>query len=276
MKAFRPVAAFAAAILVTLGAGGLAPVQVQAQSVSEARQGGAIYVEGTGFCTIGFNEAGRQRSFTAAHCGEEGARVHLLDLNTGTQSGAVGTFFRSKVYDEHLGNDWAAIQWDNGVRIAPNYFSGDAWVNPGSIRPGERVCYYGQITNRRTSEPTCGTFEGAVGNTYFVDARLTQPGDSGGPMWVPGRGFVGVVSSMWTAAPLPLIGKRDFIIGVHPVDGPGVSETNLFALYVQNLLLVATGSSRGPGADLIRGAFAQFMSIFNSLGLRIPGLINYS
>lgn len=70
-----------------------APAQAQVRAVE---QGAAVHVHGTGICTVGFNEPGRQRSLVAAHCGREGARVELVG------GGAAGTLYRSKVYDGHL------------------------------------------------------------------------------------------------------------------------------------------------------------------------------
>ncbi|MEX3505742.1 hypothetical protein [Corynebacterium sp. LK2510] len=274
MKNASRLAAAAAALLVTLGAGGVSPAQ--AQSTTQANQGGAVYIEGSGYCTIGYNDPARQRSLVAAHCGEEGQRVRLVDHDARIGSQPVGTFYRSRAYDGRLGNDWAAIQWDLGVAIGGNSFSGDAWVHPGSLASGQQVCYFGQMSNRPRHDVTCGSFRGAVGNTFFVDAPMTHPGDSGGPIWVPGRGFVGVVSSTWNATPIPFLGARGFVMGVLPEDGPAVPEASLLALYIQNLLLPAVGSSNGVGADMLRGAFSHFVSLFSLLGVAIPGAINYT
>ncbi|SDS20279.1 trypsin-like serine protease [Corynebacterium timonense] len=274
MTAFRTVAAVSAALTITLGTVGVSPAH--AHDVNRINQGGAVYVEGTGYCTVGYNDPHNRRSLIAAHCGHEGARVRIADRRNGTSSAIVGTFYRSKSYDNRLGNDWAAIQWDDNVTIGPNSISGDPWVRPHQVTPGERVCYFGQSTNRVNTHVTCGTYSGNVGNTFFVDAPLTRPGDSGGPMWVPGRGFVGVVSSVWAANSSSLPGSSNYVVGVLPEDGPAVSDVELLGLYAQNALLPVGGALPAPVADFLRTAFAQFFSFVATLPIAIPGIISYN
>lgn len=274
MNAHRPLAACAAALTLLTGVVGVSPAS--AQDLSRIDQGGAVYVEGSGYCTVGYNDPANRRSFVAAHCGEEGARVRIVDHDTRTGSGHVGTFYRSKAFDNRLGNDWAAIQWDGGVNIGPNGFSGDPWVRPNEVSPGEQVCYFGQTSNQPRGDVTCGTYSGHVGNTYFVDAPLTRPGDSGGPMWVPGRGFIGVVSSMWATNANFLPGSSNYVVGVLPEDGPAVPELQLLGLYVQNALLPRSGSSAGPVGDFLRQAFAQFFSFIATLPISLPGIVSYN
>lgn len=271
MNAHRPLAA-AAALSITLGVVGVSPATAQAQDLSRIDQGGTVYVEGTGYCTVGYNDPANRRSLLAAHCGRDGARVHIVDNATRTGSGPVGTLHRSAGYDGHLGNDWAAIQWDGGITVAGNGYSGDPWVNPTDIRPGDQVCYYGQTTAR----VTCGAYAGNTGNTYFVDGPLTQPGDSGGPMWAPGRGFVGVVSSMWATHPgSSSPGSSDYVVGVTPADGPAVSETALLGLFLQNAFLPNSGPTAGPVGDALRAALRQLFGFLATLPIRLPGIIAY-
>lgn len=237
-----------------------APAQAQVRAVE---QGAAVHVHGTGICTVGFNEPGRQRSLVAAHCGREGARVELVG------GGGAGTLYRSKVYDGHLSNDWAAIQWDPGVRVGGNRLTGDARVHPRDVRLGETVCYFSQARGAQT----CGRFSGAADGTFFVDAPLSRPGDSGGPMWVPGRGFIGVVSSMWTSNPLPFLRGGDFIIGMVPQDGPAVPEARLVGVWGQNALF---NGLTGPMAEALRVVVDGVFRFFASLGVQGPSALRYS
>lgn len=241
------------------------PAEAQVRAVE---QGGSVYVQGTGVCTVGFNDPARQRSLVAAHCGREGARVEIVYPN-GARTGAVGTLFRSKAYDGHLSNDWAAIQWDPGVHVGGNRFSGNTWVHPNDIRLGETVCYYSK--GRRAQ--TCGRFSGSADNTFFVAAPLSHPGDSGGPMWVPGRGFVGVVSSMWTSNPVPFVRGGDFVIGMVPQDGPAVPEARLVGVWGQNALLAGL---TGPVAEVLRKVVDGVFRFFASLGLSGPSALRYT
>lgn len=245
-----------------------APAQAQTPMVG---QGASVIVHGSGICTVGFNEPARRRSFVAAHCGAEGSRVELYNPRTGARSGPVGTLYRSKRYDSHLGNDWAAIQWDPSVHIGANHITGNAWVHPNDIRIGERVCYFGQTSHLGGGE-TCGRFAGSADNTFFIDAPLTRPGDSGGPMWVPGRGFVGVTSAKWRSLPIPGVKPRDFVVGMVPRDGAAVPEIRLVGLWAQNTFLPGL---TGPVAEVIRQAVDAILRVLSGIGLAGPTVVNY-
>lgn len=243
----------------------IAPVQAQAQAA--VGQGTSVYVQGTGVCTVGYNDYANRRSFVAAHCGRDGARVELA----GPRTGAAGTFYRSKAYDGHLSNDWAAIQWDPGVRMGPNSMSGNAWVHPSDIRLGETVCYFGR-TSHAGGGRTCGAFAGSADNTFFVDAALTRPGDSGGPVWVPGRGFVGVVSSAWASKPLSSGRAGDFVVGVVPRDGAPVPELRVLGMWVQTTLFPGL---TGPAGELVRAATGALFGALAAIGFALPAMVNY-
>lgn len=232
-----------------------------ADAQQRVEQGSPVRVDGTGTCTIGFNDPARHRSLVAAHCGAEGARV--------TAGGATGTLFRSKAYDGHLSNDWAAIQWDPGVIVGGNRFTGDAWVHPGDVRLGETVCYF----SRTRGAQTCGRFSGSADGTFFAAAPLSHPGDSGGPMWVSGRGFIGVVSSMWTSNPLPFLRGGDYVIGIVPHDGPAVPEARLVGVWGQNALF--TGLT-GPVAEVLRKAVDGIFRVLAGLGFGGTPALRYT
>lgn len=142
-------------------------------------------------CTVGFSTQGR--SYVSAHCGKDGYGVYL-QLPNGYTTGRVGTFHRSPAAVVENGaanfNDWGVIKWDDSVYVGPNRYSGDPLIDPDTVQSGETVCVYGDTTRRIN----CGPFVGNLGKTFFVDHTQTNPGDSGGPMWVPGRGLVGLIS----------------------------------------------------------------------------------
>ena len=261
------LAALLAALIVAVPSASAAP---------RVSQGSVVVTDG-GMCTVGFSDPARHRSLIAAHCGREGARVAVVDPATGAPSRPMGTFHRSKVYDQRLGNDWAAIQWDTGVAIGGNPHSGNRWVHPNDIALGETVCYHGNASHGARGA-TCGKFAGAVGNTFFVDAPLTRAGDSGGPLWVPGRGFVGVISSQWAARQLPVVGGANFVVGVVPHDGPAVTEVQLMGLYMENLVAPVSrgGSSVGPAGEGVRRVVSTVFGFLSRLGLPNLSAVHYS
>lgn len=91
-------------------------------------------------------------------------------------------------------------------------------------------------------------------------------------MWVPGRGFVGVISSMWTSRQLPLVKSANFVVGVVPQDGPAVPDARLVGLWVQNTFLPGL---TGPVAEGIRAVIDTILRLFTGLGFRGPATLRY-
>lgn len=153
-------------------------------------QGDLVDVVGKGRCTIAFNDRGQNVSYTAGHCGEEGDRAIVM----GEGFRASGTFHPSSAMnaDEGTANDWGVIRWADGVKLGKNAISGDAVVAPSLMRSGDPVCVYGG-TSKKT---TCGSFAGAIGNNLYWDGPSGKPGDSGGPVWVEGKGFLSVYTGV--------------------------------------------------------------------------------
>lgn len=172
---------------------GLAPVAAYAAPAPVPEQGLAFSTS-IGACTLGYVDAEQRISYTAAHCGREGDRVRLIDRKTNAQTRELGTFHPSTRYDELFSNDWGFIQWDRDVVLGGNPYSGDTIVDPTDVKRGEEVCYHGETSHMGTRDETCGTFYRAVGQSFTIRGAHWRPGDSGGPLWIPGRGFLGVAS----------------------------------------------------------------------------------
>lgn len=178
-------------------------------------QGDGIVVNGSA-CTVGFNLGAS--SYTAAHCGESGDRVRLL-LADGTLTPPTGTLTTSAA-SEGTTNDWARIDWDAGVEVGPNEYSGDGAVALDAVRPGEPVCTYG----RATRATTCGVFHARVGNSFLVDIAPGEPGDSGGPVWAPGRGFMGVHSATVSGRNNLNGETKTLLLGATTADGDDIAD----------------------------------------------------
>lgn len=178
-------------------------------------QGDAIVVNGSA-CTVGFSQGAS--SYTAAHCGESGDRVRLL-LADGTLSPEAGTLTNSAA-SEGTTNDWARIDWDAGVALGPNEYSGDEVVALDTVRRGEQVCTYGWSTRATT----CGTFHAQVGNSFLVDIAPGKGGDSGGPLWIPGRGFLGVHSATVSGRNNDTGATKTMLLGATTADGGDIQE----------------------------------------------------
>ena len=147
-------------------------------------------------CTIGYVDKARHRAFYAGHCsqGLPGTTVYNA---AGNVIGTVGY----NPYPDHgayipgpallpgIPNDWAVINLAPGVVAGGNNYSGDA-IAPGA-RTGDTICSYGA----RTRSVKCGKVMGTHGSVIVATPNAGGiPGDSGGPAWIPGKGFVGVYS----------------------------------------------------------------------------------
>lgn len=166
-----------------------APSPVEGTATPVVSQGDAVNIVGRGLCTIAFNDAGQRVSYTAGHCGRDGDRV----IATGDGFRATGTFHPSSAMEGgSTANDWGVIRWADGVTLGPNSLSGDAVAAPSTMRSGDPVCVYGAAS----AKTTCGTFTGVIGNNVYWDGPSGKPGDSGGPVWVEGKGFLAVYTGV--------------------------------------------------------------------------------
>lgn len=183
------VAVSAAALVAT-------PTPALAATPVTVNQGAAISVGLRGMCTLGYNDHAKGVSYTAAHCGLDGDPVYLVDPTTSRVIGnaAVGTFHPSKLYSQIPYNDWATITWNSNVKLGKNAYSGDTILAQDDVADGDEVCFHGETSHAGTDDTTCGTFAGWSEEAFAMQVDRARPGDSGGPVWVPGRGLLGVVS----------------------------------------------------------------------------------
>lgn len=168
---------------------------------SVARQGAKIFVSSNGTtgsdCTIGYNDQARRVSYTAAHCGTSGSKVHLADAQGRVHPQPVGRLVRSTKFEaQQFSNDWAVIEWDPQVAVGGNPYGGEL-IAPGEVAVGDSVCFHGFATHGSRPKATCGTYVGGVGNSLFFDTpKESTFGDSGAPVFVPGKGTIGVLSGV--------------------------------------------------------------------------------
>ena len=153
-------------------------------------------------CTIGYNDPEQRRSYTAGHCADNGdygwqtgSLVYLADSKGREMSTPAGMIYPAAAYyGASNANDWAVIYWFNGVEVGANPYGGE-YMPIQDLEPGETLCYHGYASHGGTTEAACGPFVGMIEKTIYFDAPgMPDYGDSGGPVYAPGRGLVGVMS----------------------------------------------------------------------------------
>lgn len=195
-----------------------APQAHTAPTAPTVTQGDTIKVGGANTCTIGFNDPGQHVSYTAAHCGASGARV---ESDTPGGGRATGVFFPSKHYRKPLsGNDWGVIIWDEAVTVGPNKYSGNTVIDGADLAAGDQLCMYG-VTSKH---PLCGTYVSNLGNNVYWDGPGGRPGDSGGPVWAPGKGFVAIYTGSSEVTNTVTGDRAKLNRGSKPAEGREVTE----------------------------------------------------
>ena len=205
-RAGARIAASAAAV--ALAASGLVGgVEAPAAERLVVKQGARMFVDNQHndtltACTIGYNAPEQRRSYTAGHCADNGdygwqtgSLVYLADSKGREMSTPAGMIYPAAAYyGASNANDWAVIYWFNGVEVGANPYGGE-YVPIQDLEPGETLCYHGYASHGGTTEASCGPFVGMIEKTIYFDAPgMPDYGDSGGPVYAPGRGLVGVMS----------------------------------------------------------------------------------
>lgn len=190
-----------------------------------------------GICTVGYVDRARNQIAIARHCVKFPFQ-QVLD-GSGRRIGTVVSFPGWLVSADGP-NDFAYATL-SGATAGANRLSGDAKVHPDAVRPGERVCAYGATTRREF----CGHVTGVRGNMIATSIGGPRHGDSGGPIWIPGRGFVAVTSGgVWKD-------KKYWLTGSYPelyfgpellspvsmdLDQPTTSSNSTLGWYARQLL----------------------------------------
>lgn len=201
------IAACALALSGLSGVSGVAGSVAGAAEPLVARQGARVFVDNLGgsnltACTIGYNDPTQRRSYTAGHCavpGDQaprgGSLVYLADDAGRQMTTAAGIIYPAAAYyGPTNANDWSVIYWFQNVGVGRNTFGG-TYTSIDAIAPGETLCYYSYAPAGQLPRAACGPFVGMIEKTIYFDAPGTPAyGDSGGPVYAPGRGLVGVLS----------------------------------------------------------------------------------
>lgn len=186
-----------------------------------------------GNCTIGYNDPENRISYTAGHCAHGVSRVYLTkEDGKGNQRWIhAGTISLAPSYDERTtSNDWAIIRWKDGVTINPNTFDRDGIEPIEKLHRGQRICFHGHTSHGALGKSDCGRVIGTIGNKVLMEtSKSALNGDSGGPVYLPRRGLVGVLSTSFEIT--DRFGRKRYVVtGNVPAEGPIVSTGEESAL----------------------------------------------
>ncbi|VZH86191.1 chymotrypsin family serine protease [Corynebacterium rouxii] len=146
-----------------------------------------------GVCTVGFVDTENNRVWTDAHCGENGAAV--MD-NFQNPIGTLHHVYPSewKQLQNIQGTEWsvnnrasdvAYVEIDDPAVLGQNYFSQNTIARTPAV--GDNLCNYGG----RTDRVACTPITNINGPVVITADNGSDHGDSGGPAWIEGKGYVG-------------------------------------------------------------------------------------
>jgi hypothetical protein len=173
---------------------------------TEVNQGDRIELYNTttgksAFCTLGYVDKENQVGITANHCVPDypkGKAIVYVHKNGDKYRRYLGKIIQtnydygqSKIYQAQ--NDVAIFKFDNfnhDYVAGENVFSGNRMLTASDVKHGDSICYYGKSRNKIQ----CGNVaEVSRFGTVTAAGILSIPGDSGGPVWITGKDFVGPV-----------------------------------------------------------------------------------
>lgn len=140
-------------------------------------------------CTAGYVDKDTETILIARHCISDefalGGEFMFLDI-------VVGKTSQLPQNDRvEAANDWAVLKASLPDFIGENTFSGDTMASWDDVKIGDKVHLFGATTGH------------SVGDVYYKDneqiavtGTSTARGDSGGPVWIEGKGFIGITSTI--------------------------------------------------------------------------------
>lgn len=141
------------------------------------------------FCTISY--VTDEYAFTSGHCAEAGQDVYDVNRNL------LGTIIEKSNVNPYFSpeDDWAVIELDDDVKPQGNNYSGDKIIELQDVEIGDEICRYGA----KTQEVLCADVVANENpklvrnnNVVLSNSGKTRDGDSGGAVWIPGKGYIGL------------------------------------------------------------------------------------
>lgn len=134
-------------------------------------------------CTIGYTK--NTTAHTAGHCGYPGAEAYNKN---GTLIGYFDTV-QDKADDYTAHGDTGTINLTKPTNNNP--YAQDSLIHL-TPKDGDKICIHAGYTDKTL----CGTIDQIDDDVITAHGiEDIQPGDSGSPAWIPGKGYVGTLSA---------------------------------------------------------------------------------
>lgn len=141
-------------------------------------------------CTVGYVDKNTHTMVFTGHCSGYDVGKNVYD----PQFKKLGkVIYNHGTPETHPDSDYAIVKLDEKVSVGENIYSGDKWSSPEKVKIGDKMCSYGAKSGMKY----CGYVTGV--NDHYINGDINTggvSGDSGGPAWVEGKGFVGVYSAV--------------------------------------------------------------------------------
>lgn len=190
------------------------PAPATPRNANAVNQGDTVITDQGKMCTIGYVDKARGVAYTAHHCAGPGYNhVRTAWVNKNGTSTRIGEMVYPHEYLPQVGfvekykidvvaeteKDIVAIKLDPGVQAGDNIYSGNTMVPFNKVRSGDAACFYGEATGSAECGTVVSVVEQDVHRIYLKlpGGRMSKPGDSGGVMYIPGRGAIGIVKGQW-------------------------------------------------------------------------------
>ena len=191
-----------------------------------------IQEERVNICTAGYIDKHNRVLYTAGHCfngiknpsqtkvyNKEMEPIGYLDENNGKNLRKHDPSGTAAI----LGNDWGKIHLYKDI-FAENPISGDKMLNANTdAKIVEELCHF----SRKNEKISCSQIMKIKDNVIVSGTKEnnTVNGDSGGPAWIPNRGFVGVISiSTKQQYDNKENNSKDQSIGINTVESPYIDH----------------------------------------------------
>lgn len=148
-------------------------------------QGDMLYdASGTPSCTIGYIDG--DTLFTSSECGRAGDTLYSA---YGEELGTLEV----PAADTSVRNKFGYLRVDSPyVPAGSNAVTGNRIAKWDAAQPGDEVCTVGASGAKR-----CGTYLGQDGSAVVLSKEVAgERADLGGPVWIPGKGFLAVYSGL--------------------------------------------------------------------------------